>query len=283
MAGAGEGDGDGPTSAVIPSGRHPRRRPASSIFRFMPLVTTSAVILHTFPYSETSKIVRLMTREHGVQSAIAKGAMRAKSKFGARLQALSEGTAQLYVKPSRDLHTLAEFDVAVQRPVFARHVGRYAAAVALAELVMRFTPAEPHPEIFDLVVHELDRLAGAPAERLPAASLVSLWAVIAALGFTPILTACARDGRALPPGTVAFSIPDGGFLCSGCARGQAAATLRGPHRRTLEQLVEGAENAVGPLQPRDAAAHRRLLVRFVERHVTEGREVRALSFWEGLS
>ena len=52
----------------------------------MPLVSTDAIILHSFRYGETSKIVRLLTRDHGPQSVIAKGAMNPKSKFGARLQ-----------------------------------------------------------------------------------------------------------------------------------------------------------------------------------------------------
>src|SRR5207302_316552 len=55
----------------------------------MALVTTSAVVLQTYRYSETSKVVRLATRELGVQSAIAKGALRPKSRFGAGLDALA--------------------------------------------------------------------------------------------------------------------------------------------------------------------------------------------------
>ena len=42
----------------------------------MSLVTTPAVVLQTYRYSETSKVVRLATRDLGVQSAIAKGALR---------------------------------------------------------------------------------------------------------------------------------------------------------------------------------------------------------------
>src|SRR5256886_11602825 len=72
----------------------------------MALVTTPAVVLQTYRYSETSKVVRLATRELGVQSAIAKGALRPKSRFGAGLELLSEGSAQLYFHEARELHTL---------------------------------------------------------------------------------------------------------------------------------------------------------------------------------
>ena len=77
----------------------------------MPQLDTPAIVLSTIRYSETSKIVRLATREHGVQSAIAKGALRPRSRFGAALQSLSEGQARLLVKEHRELHTLASFDL----------------------------------------------------------------------------------------------------------------------------------------------------------------------------
>src|SRR5438128_9877861 len=51
----------------------------------MALVTTPAVVLQTYRYSETSKVVRLATRDLGVQSALAKGARRPKSRIGAGL------------------------------------------------------------------------------------------------------------------------------------------------------------------------------------------------------
>src|SRR5439155_27271114 len=56
----------------------------------MALVTTPAIVRQTYRYSETSKVVRLATRDLGVQSAIAKGALRPKSRFGAGLELLSE-------------------------------------------------------------------------------------------------------------------------------------------------------------------------------------------------
>ena len=65
------------------------------------------IVLSAVRYSETSKIVRLATRDLGVQSGIAKGALRPRSRFGAALQVLSEGQAQLLVKENRELHVLA--------------------------------------------------------------------------------------------------------------------------------------------------------------------------------
>src|SRR5256712_10200473 len=109
----------------------------------MSLVTTPAVVLQTYRYSETSKVVRLATRDLGVQSAIAKGVLRPKSRFGAGLELLSEGMAQLYHRETRQLPTLAPFDPLVLRRALAQDVGRFAGATAQGELMLKIAPAAP--------------------------------------------------------------------------------------------------------------------------------------------
>ena len=76
----------------------------------MGLTTTRAVILHTYRYSETSKILRLMTYELGPCSALARGALRPKSRFGGLLEPFVEGQATLYTKRGSGLHTLSSFE-----------------------------------------------------------------------------------------------------------------------------------------------------------------------------
>src|SRR5947199_205609 len=134
----------------------------------MALVTTPAVVLQTYRYSETSKVVRLATRELGVQSAIAKGALRPKSRFGAGLELLSEGTAQLYFRETRELHTLAAFDLANLRRDLAAEVGRFAGATALAEVMLKMAPPAPLPAAYDTFTTALDAQHAAAHRRLVA-------------------------------------------------------------------------------------------------------------------
>src|SRR2546421_656827 len=134
----------------------------------MSLVTTPAVVLQTYRYSETSKVVRLATRDLGVQSAIAKGALRPKSRFGAGLELLSEGVAQLYFRETRELHTLGAFDLVNLRRDLAGDVGRFAGAAALAEVMLKMTPPAPLPLAYDMLTAALDALEAAPLERVDA-------------------------------------------------------------------------------------------------------------------
>src|SRR5947199_1254121 len=163
----------------------------------MALVTTPAVVLRTYRYSETSKIVRLATRELGVQSAIAKGALRPKSRFGAGLELLSEGTAQLYFRETRELHTLGAFDLVNLRRELAADVGRFAGATALTEVMLKMAPPAPLAAAYDTLTDALDALELAPPARVDAAALRPVWSLLPVLGFEPSLARCARAAAAI--------------------------------------------------------------------------------------
>lgn len=244
----------------------------------MPLISTPAIILATTRYGETSKIVRLVTPEHGVQSAIAKGALRPKSRFGAALQILSSGQAHLLFSERRDLHLLTGFDLVWLPLSLSRDVPRFASATALAEVTLRCGATEPHPERFALLTRALQRLEQLPATDLPAASVQELWRLVGALGFRPTVEQCVRDGRPVAAdGELPFSTADGGALCAQCARQAEVTVLPAEARAALVRLLGGDE--LPALDTRHAAAHRRLICRYISHHVAEGASLPALEFW----
>ena len=246
----------------------------------MALVSTPAVVLQTFRYSETSKIVRLATRDLGVQSAIAKGVLRPRSPFGAALETLSEGVAQLYHKEARELQTMAAFDVTELRRDLACDLGRFAGAAALAEVMLKMAPAAPLPAAYDTFTRALDALATAESRHADAVAVRWLWLLVGVLGFAPELDACVRDGTPVAGnGGVAFSTADGGVLCPACA-GLQPPTRLPPHayRDLLALNDAGAE--LPALDTAHAAAHRRLVARFVRHHMDESGALNAIDFWE---
>ncbi len=252
----------------------------------MSLVMTPAVVLRTYRYSETSKVVRLATRELGVQSAIAKGALRPRSRFGAGLELLSEGVAQLYHRESRELQTLAAFDAERLRRELAADLDRFAAAAALAELMVRMAPPAPLPAAYDALTAGLDALVGAALADVDAAAVRALWCVLGVLGFEPALRQCVRDGTAIDPdgSPVLFSTAEGGVLCDACVRAQppASSTRLPPHAwHDLCALLD-LEAALPRLDAAHAAAHRRLASRFIRHHLDDSSTVAlpALEFWE---
>lgn len=245
----------------------------------MPPVNTPAIILATLRYGETSKIARLATRDLGMQSAIAKGALRPKSRFGAALHLLSEGHATLHLSRSSDLHTLTQFEPVAVRTGLGSRLDRFALASLLAELMLRFAPAGPHRPSYDLFRDALAILEATPAEAVEVVGLRCLWRLVSVLGFAPALDHCARDGAPLPAAqATVFSPGDGGFLCQRCGAGDPGSRLGPADRSDLVALL-GAEAELPLLDARHLAAHRRLFERWVRQHLGEGLALPALSFW----
>ncbi len=247
----------------------------------MPLVSTDALVLHAFDYRETSRIVRLVTRELGVVSVIARGARRPKNKFGAALDLFASGEVQLTVFPGRDLHALNSFDATASRPELAESLDRFAAAAALAELLLRFAPEESDPELLDVVTEALDALRLAPPGAADPVALGGAWRLVAELGFAPTLDDCASCHAAIAPEAAAsFHHRAGGALCADCARlAPGARTLPPEARNALRQWL--GQQSVPALDEPSVRAHQRLLREFLEEHLTDGgRPLRALVAWE---
>lgn len=246
----------------------------------MSLLATDAIVLHAFDYLESSRILRLVTREGGVRSALAKGARRASRRFGSAVDLFAQGNAQLYAKPGRDLDTLSAFDVVQARPALAADLGRFAGASAIAELTLRFGRDAADSGLFDVVAHALDALATAAPDATITATLAGAWHIVAELGFAPAIDVCADCHAPLDASAaVMFSHRAGGALCVRCGRlAPAGRKLPADARDTLRRFLGGEQGS--PLEDAAARAHQRLLREFLAEHLTDGRPLRALELWE---
>lgn len=250
------------------------------VFSMSLLVVTDAIVLHAFEYLESSRIVRLATRDAGVQSAIAKGARRPRSKFGAALDLFAEGSAHIHMRPTRDLQTLSAFEVARARPQLAGELERFTAASALAEVMIRFAGEESSPDLFDILSRGLDQLAVAMADEAAGVGLAIMWRIVGELGFAPAIDVCASCHSPVPPERDArFSHPAGGILCERCARSQPSSRTLPPEARAALRAWL-ADEQTGHLDAAATRAHQRLLREFLVRHMGDDKPLRALEVWE---
>ena len=246
----------------------------------MPPVVTEAIVLHAFNYSESSRILRLATREAGVQSVLARGARASQRRFGSAVDLFAEGEVQYEVRMGRDLHTLARFDVQRSRLVLGSSLPRFEGASALAEVMLRVAGDDDTPaDAFDALRNGLDSIAVSPEATV--ATIRAIWRLLATIGFSPALDACVQCNRALlTESDVAFSADAGGVLCESCAARSPSrrlpAAARALVRRWLESDTAGAFEALDLPAER---AHRRLLRTFVQAHLTDGRPLRAFDSW----
>ena len=245
----------------------------------MPLLTTDAIVLHAFDYSETSRILRLATRDAGVVSVMARGARRSTKRFGSALDLFAEGTVQVLVREQRDLHTLCGFDLIRSRPELAADLGRFAGASALAELVLRFATDEPQVSLFDALSRSLDELGTAMPDETREVTLAGAWRLVGELGFAPSLDTCSACHSAVAVAdALTFSHAAGGVLCARCARLQPGRTLPPDERARLGAWM--ADERPGKLSDPDSRAHQRLLREFLHEHLAQDRALRAFEMWE---
>ncbi len=248
-------------------------------FAGMALLVTDAIVLHAMEYLESSRILRLITREGGVVAVIAKGARRPRSRFGAALDLFAQGSADIMVKPGRDLQTLTAFDVQRARNPLAEDLGRFNGAAAIAEVVLRFGHDDAGPELYDVVEHALDDVAAAPPGTARERTVGAIWRIVGTLGFSPSLDDCSIcHAPVVVADAVMFHHRAGGILCARCAPSHGGG--RAIPRAALDALRAWlAGDASLTLGARDGRAHQRLLHEFVREHLADGRAVRAFDAW----
>ncbi len=245
----------------------------------MPLLVTDAVVLHVADYLESSRILRLATREGGVQTVVARGARNSKKRFGAAVDLFAQGHAQIEMRAGRDMHTLISFDVSTSHPALAGDLARFSAASAIAECIMRVVHEELAPAVFQGLVDAFVRLSASNAEEVGPTALGALWRLARDVGFAPSLDVCANCHQPVAESTDAsFSHVLGGVLCQPCAaRSPGGRRLPAAARATI---VGWMDDAITELSHSDVRAHQRLLREFIAHHMTDGRPMRAYANWE---
>ena len=221
---------------------------------------TEAVVLRSIRYGEADRILHLYTPRHGRVGAIARGARRARSRFGARLEPFFHIRTVLH-EGRGDLYTVTGVDTVSAHAALRDHSSTLDAAARACDAVARlFETSDPHPEVFALLVNELGLLSSDPAHARPANGLAFRMKLLLAAGILPQLGTCASCGE--QDHLSGFSAAAGGVVCNSC---EAAAFPLG------EESYRFLVAAVGtPLAQAPAASERAL--RQAERAISETAE-----------
>jgi len=236
---------------------------------------TEAIVLRSIRYGEADRILHLYTPHLGRLSAIAKGARRSRSRFGARLEPFTHVDLLLYTGRSLDVITQAETVRAYGEPL-AVDYPRYTSGTAMLETAERFTPMEKEPIIrqFLLLVGGLRALG----ERVHDPRLVLdayLLRTLAVAGYAPALDECAVCGTPDPAtspdtpeitGSRSFSVPAGGLTCRSC-RPPGAASPSVATVALMRALLRGEWDQADPSQARHQVECSSLVAAYVQWHL----------------
>ncbi|MDX1418549.1 MAG: DNA repair protein RecO [Rubricoccaceae bacterium] len=162
------------------------------------IVRTDAVVLRAFDYGETSRIVTLLTRRHGVIGVLARGARRPKSRFGATLQPMAHLQVVYYHKDGRGLQTLKEAAYVERFGRLGTDVERTTVGLRMVELTRALLHEnDPNAPVLALLARALAWLDGARTDGPPRAANALPWfqlRLATLLGFAPDLSRDDLDG-----------------------------------------------------------------------------------------
>lgn len=204
------------------------------------LVKSRCIVLHRFPYSDSSWIVKALTEERGVISFILKGGKRKDSPFKGALDPLAESEVVFRENPQKaggdGLLFVKEATLLNWRGHMRDDLMSQAVAQVMAEIVMRYAPAGvPLQEEFLLLNRALDNLNSADCSgdecgkcnasdecatdgAQPISNVFAQWLLDTCdlWGYHLDLSTCSRCERELDQAAADFHPESGGLICRAC-------------------------------------------------------------------
>lgn len=238
----------------------------------MVLVTTDAIVLRSYNLAEADRIVVCLTKNAGLVRAVAKGARRMKSRFGAALEPFTLIRLAFYEKENRELVTISRaeilksnFDLAAQLEV--SEVFGY-----MAELIGEFAPPhEANETLFRMISACVDALAGAPQSARLILRYFEIW-LLRLAGSFPDVKVCSVCGKQITSEEDLFLDAESAVRCGSCSKG-GGTRLRAEIQRIViksqrvgpAEFASSYETAIREVDASLGEFTHRLIVRALER------------------
>jgi DNA repair protein RecO (recombination protein O) len=172
------------------------------------------------PWSETSLIGSLYTRDFGKISVVAKGARRPKSPFEAALDLLSVCRVVFIEKSGDSLNVLTEAKLARRFRTAGGQLLRLYCAYYVVELLEKLTDEhDPQSELFDLAQATIRQLEQVELDERATVLRFELQ-LLRLIGHLPSLRKCAQCGLTVEAtGWITYGLISTGVLCQKCSAG----------------------------------------------------------------
>ena len=237
----------------------------------MPVLTSEAVVLRTWPVHEADLIVSFFTRDYGRMRGVAKAALKSRKRFGGALEPMTLARAWFAERPRQELVRLDQLEI-VRSPLSARvDHSRMAVLSFYAEVLDEALPErDPQDTIFRLLVSVLEQTAAVESEFVQpwmALTYFSLW-MTRLMGLLPDTGHCMVCGEALRGAEVSFSNYADGLFCGLHANGSASALSADSWQLAQRMLRAPASGFAAEPWPRKRGQDlRRFTLQTLERHL----------------
>lgn len=245
----------------------------------LPCHVTPAIVLRTWAFGESDKIVSFLTESHGKLTGIAKGAKRSRKRFVNSLEPFSLVNLRFYDRAQGNLVFIIASDLAFG----FKHLLTSLEKISFASYLVEITDGligerEENRLVFR---HLKDGLTHLEEQATSLTFLTSFELKLLKLaGYQPWLESCRRCGRERRDRWASrwhFSPRDGGILCESCSRMRkeifslSAATLE-----ILTNLQEERRSPDISLSTGVVKEIRSVVIRFIEFHME--REIKSAAF-----
>ena len=170
------------------------------------------IIIKDASYSETSKLLTLITKEHGIINLLAKGAKTLKSPLRSTTTKLTHGYFNIIYKENK-LSTLKEVDTIDYYKNIKKDINKISYATYILELVEQVIKQTNNEEVFDNLIASLKKIE-ANMNPLVITNILEL-KCLDYLGVMPILDCCSVCGN---ENIITISADQGGYLCKNCRK-----------------------------------------------------------------
>ncbi len=181
----------------------------------MKIEEVEGIILSETNYSESSKILNIITKEHKTIGVISKGCRNLKSKLRSVSRKLIYGKFHIYYK-EKGLSTLISVDVINSFNNILTNLTNLSYASYIIDLITQVSKQNDDNELFDLIKNTLLKIEeGYNPDILT--SILEL-KLLDSLGVKPIIDCCAVCGSEKNIVTLDSNL--GGYICANCVSNQ---------------------------------------------------------------
>lgn len=188
------------------------------------IIKTKGIVIRSIDFQETSKIVTVLTADHGKVALLAKGARSPKSQYGHAIQVMNELEIVYYYKTGRDIQNLSQTENLVKRNHLLTNYDVMMMGFKLLEWINKLhIPDHESTALFQLLSRALSSLDSQENinDGLYPKFLLRISQI---LGYEPNYTECASCNRQFPTFSpdemLGIAVTSGQLYCGNCAGNQ---------------------------------------------------------------
>jgi len=175
------------------------------------MIEVEGIVVSETNYSETSKVLNVMTKDYGLIGIISKGCRNIKSPLRSVSTKLTYGNFIIYYKEGK-LSTLKEVNIINPFKNLKKDITKISYASYLLELSQQVLKQNKNEKIFTLLIDALIKIDEG-FDPLVILNILEL-KYLDFLGIMPIIDSCASCGK--KTNIVTLSSYKGGYLCNDC-------------------------------------------------------------------